>query len=437
MSELVTRAQIILLARTLHVSPHRLAHLERLGAEHLHDLQQRMAAVIFDEHAETFRRISKLVPFIPLSISMPLVQRIVPPMMTGRAAGAVGIDHPRKASETLTLLRTSYVADCAPYLDTRTIGTVAEIAPTESVIEVVNEVLRRRDYVTAGPFLGAATPELIAAVERGVPDDEGMIFSAAFAYSAESISAIMRQLLTGPAQRVPRMVHTVLVGSPELQSAALSVFARCDTDVVTAVGDMLFSIGSTESIGTLVTNAGRMGVTAELLTFTGQLSPLSRDRMAANPVVTETDTLTGLVGALDGRSGPGSWRGLLELGVCLDGGSKRTLARLLAQLPEPTVGQLPQRATEAGLWPKLLELIADADADVQARIGAIWAALPAERRTALQRHLDETVTDPRLSVLRGAIPTVSVEEVFFRRRQMRRHGPGGAEFGAATGRPRF
>ncbi|WP_280263425.1 hypothetical protein [Nocardia wallacei] len=437
MSELVTRAQIILLARTLHVSPHRLAHLERLGADHLHDLQQRMAAVIFDEHAETFRRISKLVPFIPLTISMPLVQRIVPPMMTGRAAGAVGIDHPNKATQTLTLLRTSYVADCAPYLDPRTVGMVAEVAPTESVIQVVNEVLRRRDYVTAGPFLAAATPRLIAAVEHGVHDDEGLIFSAAFAYSGTAVSAIIRQLLAGPAQRVPRMVHTVLIGSPELQSAALSVFARCDPDVIAAVGDIVFSIGSASSIGTLVTNAGRMGVNTELLTFTGHLGPVSLDRMAANPTVAQTDTLTGLVGALDGHAGANSWRGLLELGVRLDGGSKRTLARLLSRLPEPTVGQLPQRATEAGLWPKLLDLIADADADVQARIGAIWAGLPAERRTALQRHLDERATDPRLNILRAAIPTVSVEEVFFRRRQMRRHGPGTTDFGATTGRPRF
>ncbi|MBF6174333.1 hypothetical protein [Nocardia blacklockiae] len=433
MSELVTRAQIILLARTLHVSPHRLAHLERLGAEHLHEIQQRMAAVIFDDHSETFKRISKLVPFIPLTISMPLVQRIVPPMMTGRAAGAVGIDHPKKAIETMSLLGTSYATDCAPYLDPATVGLLASDAPLKPVVAVVNEILRRRDYVTAGPFLGYATPALVEAVEQGVPDDEGLIFSAAFAYSSESVSAVVRQLLNGPAQRIPRMVRTVLAGSPDLQSAALSVFGRCEPEVVAAVGDILFAVGSPASIGNLVVNAGRTGVTAEFLAFTASLSSRALDRLAANPVVAEHDTLTGLVAALAGTAGPRSWRGLFELAARTDVDTRRTVARLLAEASESMVAMLPSRATEAGLWRALLELVADADADVQAHIGAVWAALPDERRVGLQRHLEEHAGDPRLAVLRAAMPSVSVEEVFFRRRQMRRHGSGGAEFGAPTG----
>ncbi|MBB5917762.1 hypothetical protein BJY24_006674 [Nocardia transvalensis] len=434
MSELVTRAQVILLARTLHVSPHRLAHLERLGADQLADLQQRMAAVIFDDHAETFRRISKLVPFIPLSISMPLVQRIVPPMMTGRAAGAVGADHPKKASEVLSLLRTSYVADCAQYLDPDTVGMLADVAPIDAVLEIVNEVLRRRDYVTAGPFLAAATPRLIAAVERGVPDDEGLIFSAAFAYSGEAISMIVRQLLAGPAQRVPRMVRAVLAGAPDLQAAALSVFGRCEPNVVSEVGDILFGEGSAAAIGSLIVNATRSGVTIELLAFTGRLSPVALDRMATNSVFSDRNTLTALVGVLRPDTVSGVWRGLLEIAARAEPAVRRTITRLLAELPRHTVAALPSRATEAGLWPLLLDTLADADADVQAHIGTVWAALPSERRVGLQRHLEQRGADPRLAGLHAAVPDVSVEEVFFRRRQMRRRGPGdGTEFGAAAG----
>ncbi|WP_280361884.1 hypothetical protein [Nocardia wallacei] len=433
MSELVTRAQIILLARTLHVSPHRLAHLERLGADHLHELQQRMAAVIFDEHAETFRRISKLVPFIPLTISMPLVQRIVPPTMTGRAAGAVGVDHPKKAVETMSLLGTEYATDCTPYLDPATVGLLASDAPPGPVVAVVNEMLRRRDYVTAGPFLGYATPSLIRAVEQGVPDDEGLIFSAAFAYSSASVSAVVRQLLDGPAQRIPRMVRTVLTGSPDLQSAALSVFARCDPDVIAAVGDILFGIGSPESLGVLLTNARRTGVTAEFLAFTASLSSAALGRLVTNPALAERDTLSGLVAALDGPVGPRSWRGLFELTAHGDIDLRRDVARLLAEVSAAMVAQLPSRATEAGVWTALLDMVADSDADVQAHIGGVWAALPDERRVGLQRHLDERTADPRLAVLRAAMPSVSVEEVFFRRRQLRRHGSGGPEFGAAAG----
>ncbi|MEV6427648.1 hypothetical protein [Nocardia sp. NPDC051463] len=424
MSDLVIRAQIVLLARTLHVPAERLAHLERLGAAHLHELQERMAGIIFDQHAETFHRISKLVPIIPLGISMPLVQRIVPPMMTGRAAGAIGVVYPKKAAETVSLLGTSYAADCAPYMDPRTVGQIADVAPPEPIVNVLNEVLRRKDYVTAGPFLGYATPALIDAVEQGVHDDEGLIYAAAYAFSATSISAILRQLLFGQWQRLPRIVHTVLVGSSNLQLAALSAFARCDDDVITAVGDIMFAIGSTESISNLIVTAVHVGAIPELLTFTSHLSPTALDRMAANPVVGNEAALAAIIKDLDGRDEPAMWGGLFQLVGRVDADAQRRTARMLADMSDQAVAALPSIATVANLWPMLLPVLAAADADVHAKIGAVWATLPPERRAGLELRIHELHLDTRLAAMTNEIPSVSVEEVFFRRRQMgRRRGP--------------
>ncbi|MFD0361400.1 hypothetical protein ACFQZZ_08065 [Nocardia sp. GCM10030253] len=424
MSDLVIRAQIMLLARTLHVPAERLAHLERLGAAHLHELQQRMAGIIFDQHAETFHRISKLVPIIPLGISMPLVQRIVPPMMTGRAAGAIGVVYPKKAAETVSLLGTSYAADCAPYMDPRTVGQIADVAPPEPIVHVLNEVLRRRDFITAGPFLAYATPALIDAIEQGVHDDEGLIFSAGYAFSAEAVSAILRRLLTGQWQRIPRIVHTVLVGSSSLQLAALSAFARCDADVVTEIGDIMFTIGSTESISNLIVTAIHVGAIPELLTFTDHLSPTAVQQMAANPIVGNDAALGAIIGALDGRSEPTIWRGLFRLLGQVGADTQRRAARLLADMSDPAVAALPSLATEAHLWPMLLPVLAAADVDVHTRIGAIWATLPPERRAGLEWRIHELQLDTPLAAMTNVIPSMSVEEVFFRRRQMgRRRGP--------------
>ncbi|WP_433683941.1 hypothetical protein [Nocardia sp. CA-119907] len=423
MSDLVTRAQLILLARTLHVPAERLAHLERLGAEHLHELQQRMAAIIFDQHAETFARISTLVPVIPLSISMPLVQRIVPPMMAGRAAGAVGVEHPKKAAETVALLDTSYAADCAPYLDPTMVGQLADVAPPEPIVHILNELLRRRDYVTAGPFLAYATPALIAAAEHGVLDDAGLIYSAAYAFSGASISAILRQLLAGRQERIPRIVHIALNGPSDLQLAALSAFARCDADVIDAIGDIMFTIGSTESISNLIVTAIHLGAVAELLTFTGQLSPQALDRMAANPIMRNEAALAAIIGTFDSHAESGVWRGLIQLLARGDVDSRRRSAQLLAGLSDATVVTLPSIATETDLWPMLLQVIAAGDADVQARVGAIWSTLPPERRAGLEWHIHHFDVDGRLALITEQIPSMSVEEVFFRRRQMgRRRG---------------
>ncbi|WP_369639484.1 hypothetical protein, partial [Nocardia sp. JMUB6875] len=335
MTDLVTRAQLILLARTLHVPVERLAHLERLGPHKLHELQQRMAGRLFDQHTPAFERIATLVPIIPLSVSLPIVQKLVPPSMTGRAAGAIGVRYPAKAIDALLRLDVGYAADCAPYLDPRTVGQLADDAPPAPVVAIVNELLARRDYVTAGPFLAYATPELVAAVEEGVPDDEGLIFSASYAYSGESISAVVRQLLAGSGQRLPALLGTVINGSKELRLAALSVFARCTPDVIAAVGDILFEVAPPSAIADLIATYIAADAAGDMLRFLGHLSPTALTRLGLNPVISEVaDTL---VATVDGSSDVAIWRGVLESLARTPSEVRRRAGLRLAQLDTPTL----------------------------------------------------------------------------------------------------
>ncbi|WP_327139600.1 hypothetical protein [Nocardia sp. NBC_01327] len=397
MTDLVTRAQLVLLARTLHVPVERLAHLERLGAARLHELQQRMSGALFDQHTPVFERISALVPIIPLSISIPIVQRMVPPTMTGRAAGAVGVQHPGKAVDALLRLSINYAADCAPYLDPRTVGQLAGDAPTAPVIAIVNELLRRRDYITAGPFLAYATPELVRAVEEGVPDDEGLIQSAAYAYSGESISAIVRQLLSGPGHRVPKLLGTVLNGAEQLRLAALSVFARCAPDVVEAVGDILFEVAPPSAIADLLTTFLAGGATDDLLRFAGQLSPSALTRLAFNPVIGEN--AEALIAAVDGSSELALWRGVLEPLARTPAEVRRRAGTRLAQLDPSTLIMLPAIAQAARLWAPLLWVLAATDVDVQAHIGELWATSTRLDPEILERRIADQNLDSLLATL--------------------------------------
>jgi hypothetical protein len=420
MSNLVTRAQIVLLARTLHVPPERLAHLERLAAAHLHELQERMSAVIFEHHAESFKRVSRLVPFIPMSIGVPIMKRIVPSAMIGRASGLIGVDHPKKIPEIVELLGTSLAADCQPYMDPRTISHFAE-ATYAPFIRIINEVLRRRDYIAVGPILDYAAPQLLGSIEQGVRDDAGLIYSAAYVYPPESVSAFLRQLLTGPVKRFPRMARVVLAGPPDLQLAALSVFARCEPEIIRTIGEILFTVGSPPALGNLIGTAIRVGAVPELLTLTGSLSRHTLGRMAANPIFDDPAVMASIIGALNGRTDPNYWRGLFALAARTTPTVQRHTARLLAGLPDAMVVDLPTRATEADVWPMLLQIVANADPAVQGRFGAAWAMLSAERRAGLQWHIHENHLDARLTAITEAAPTISVEEVFFKRRQHRRH----------------
>ncbi|MFI6865680.1 hypothetical protein [Nocardia sp. NPDC050406] len=406
MSDLVTRAQVILLARTLHVPAERLAHLEKLGAAGLHELQQRMARVIFARHNATFSRLSMLVPVVPLSISLPLVQRLVPPVMAGRAAGAIGVDHPKKAAEAVGMLDPAYAADGAPYMDPHTVGQLADVAPAEPVVRIVNEILRRKDYVTAGPFLAYATPTLIEAVEKGVHDDEGLIRSAAYSYSGESISVIVRHLLGGAEQRIPRLVRTILDGDKELRLAALSVFARTDADVIEGIGDILFEQATPEEIADLVATFLADEASAETLRFLAHLSPSALERLAANPIVQDRGAVTTLVAALDGCDDLQQWRGLFRLAEHVAPEVARRAGTQLGGFDTATLTGLPSLVAETEQWPALLSLLAAAEADAQSRVGETWSTLDATRRTEVDQRIRELGYTESLSALTATLHLV-------------------------------
>ncbi|MEC3956334.1 hypothetical protein VMT65_25070 [Nocardia sp. CDC153] len=401
MSDLVTRAQLVLLARTLHVPVERLAHLEKLGPHRLHELQQRLAVPLFDQHQAVFERIAALVPLIPLSISLPIVQKLVPPSMTGRAAGAIGVIYPDKAIEALLRMDVGYAADCAPFLDPRTVGQLADDAPPAPVVAILNELLARRDYITAGPFLAYATPELVRAVEAGVPDDEGLIFSASYAYSGESLSAVVRQLLAGSGQRLPRLLGTVVNGSKELRLAALSVFARCSPEVIAAVGDILFEVAPPSAIADLITTFIAADATADMLRFLGHLSPNALTRLALNPVVSEVAEI--LVDAVDGSTEVAILRGVLEPLARTPAEVRRRAGLRLAYLDTSTVLALPALAQAARLWPPLLWVLAATDVDVQAHIGELWATATRVDLAVLERRIADQRLDSLLATLTTTI----------------------------------
>lgn len=395
MTDLVTRAQLILLARTLHVPVERLAHLDKLGSQRLHELQQRMSGALFDQHTPVFERIATLVPIIPLAISLPIVQRLVPPAMTGRAAGAIGVQYPGKAIDALLRLDVGYAADCAPYLDPRTVGQLADDAPPAPVVAIVNELLRRGDYITAGPFFAYATPELIRAVEEGVPDDEGLIRSASYAYSGESLSAVIRQLFEG--QRLPRLMDTVVNGSKELRLAGLSVFARCAPDVVATVGDILFEVAPPSVIADLVGTFLGADATTDMLRFFGRLGPNAMNRLALNPVFAEV--AEALIAAVDGSSELAVWRGVLEPLARTPVEVRRRAGIRLTQLDTPTLLSLPALAQAGRLWAPLLWLLAATDVDVQARLGELWAVSTRLDPDVLERRITDQNLDAMLTTL--------------------------------------
>ncbi|HEY2095801.1 MAG TPA: hypothetical protein VGH72_05035 [Pseudonocardia sp.] len=320
MSDLVARAQLIMLAETLGVPPERVRHLERLGAENLRSLRERISNLLFDEQSATFARMSRLAPLVPNGLVAKVSQAIVPPLVAGRAAGALGVDHPGRAKGVLSDLSPQYMADCAPFLDQRTVAVLAPNIPPALLIPAANELMRRKAYVTASWFLDYATPEALLDLEAGIPDKAGLLHTTSLVQSDERLDQIVRLL---PTERLAVIVRTA-VESPELLMAGLSLLARLSPELAADLGDILFEQldddGLTEVLRTVV---GQDAI-PELLTVAAAVREDALRRIAADPFLTEPATLEEFVDAAVEHD---RWEGLLRVAEHLSGEAGRRINR--------------------------------------------------------------------------------------------------------------
>jgi hypothetical protein len=174
-----------------------------------------------------FARVSKLAPLVPNAIVAKVSEAVIPPLVAGRAAGALGIDHQGRIADLLSRLSARYMADCAPHLDPRTLAVLAPIVPAEVLLPAANELMRRHDYVTASRFVEFATPELIQAFERGIDDDLGLLHTASLTYSTDLLAQIVRAI---PDKRLERIMQASLTTRESIR-AALSVLSRLDDEL--------------------------------------------------------------------------------------------------------------------------------------------------------------------------------------------------------------
>jgi hypothetical protein len=279
-TDLVTRAQLEMLAETLDVAPERLRHLERLDATQLRELRERISDALFDSHAQTFARVSRLAPLVPNALVAKLAQTMVPPLVAGRAAGALGMAHPDRAAGVLSHLSPRYMADCAPYLDPRAIGVLAPIIPVALLVDAANELMRRQSYVTAARFLQYASPELVRDFERGISDDAGLLMTAALTDSADRLAEVIRYL---PRRRVEAIVRSAGSGEDQLV-AGISLLSRLAEPLRRELAGTFFGPLDDERVSWVWRTASAHNAVPELRTVVELLDePLRRRVEAAGP----------------------------------------------------------------------------------------------------------------------------------------------------------
>lgn len=162
------RAEILKLAKLLHLDPQRLAYLDRVPVEDLRVLREQVTDKLFTAQESALRGLVAASKLLPVGLVASLGQSTFGPMLSARIAGLLD---PDRAVEIAARMATAFLAEVATELDPRRASAVIAGIPPQRIFEITSELARHQEYVTMGRFVAHLGDDALAAALSALDDD--------------------------------------------------------------------------------------------------------------------------------------------------------------------------------------------------------------------------------------------------------------------------
>lgn len=188
------RAEILKLARLLHVEPAELEYLAEVPVDDLVALREQVTEVLFSAHSGVLTRLVAASRLLPTPVVAAIGERAFGPALSARVAGLLD---PERALDMATRLPIPFLADVAVEIDPRRASAVIGRIPPEQVAAITRELVQRGEFVTMGRFVGHLSPASVAAAVAAM--DDASLLRVAFVLERKGTVSEVVDLL-GPAR---------------------------------------------------------------------------------------------------------------------------------------------------------------------------------------------------------------------------------------------
>lgn len=360
-SPLERRGELLRLARVLGVRPADLDVLDGAGVADLRALRHQVADRLLDRNREQFARAVAFGDVVPGAVAARLAQHVLGPVLGGRAAALM---EPAKAGDLAARLPADFLAEVACHVDVRHVGPLLHGIDRATMAAAGEHLRRREEWVVLGAFVGHLEDDVVADLLGGF-DGEALLRSGVVIEDPSRIDAVLGMLddarLDGLLEAADEHALWSDIVSLNVHLSAVQL-GRVTAAVERMSGPRIVALA--DRLGADAT------MRAEAAPIVAGLSPAFLSRLADRVDLAEIAPLLAgvphatLAAAGHELAGRRAW-GLL--------------GRLMVVLDDAVLAELVPAFDDATLH------AAGATIDDPARVAALLAVLPDERRTpALQ-----------------------------------------------------
>lgn len=292
MGSLAARAEVVKLARELHVPAEDLAFLLDSDEAAVRRFRRGIHHALDAPHRPMFQLLARVSALIPNTLAVGIATRFFGPMLCGMMASSLS---PERAVALIGHMPVEFLADAAPYVDPEAAAPIVKEFDTDVLVPVMAEMLRRKDFVTLARFLVSATDQQILDVVPHIESGADML-SVAFNAELDSVSDRFEPVLAAlPEERIRAILEAA--HDRDQFPEALTFLQFLSDKTLSRVADIAAGLGP-DLLTHLVQSTHRENAWAELIPIAAAMSP-EQLRILAALDVWGHDELTALLEAAD------------------------------------------------------------------------------------------------------------------------------------------
>ncbi|WP_410212016.1 hypothetical protein [Aquirhabdus sp.] len=348
MSLLAAQAELHKLADKLDVPVDEIRFLTDIPPEALRHLRTALTDRVFDQQRPLFRWFAAWVRWFPVLLSVLLVRFWIGATLATRVASELPA---WRVADIAKHLSAEFMADVAMGFDPRVARELVRLLPVAQIVEISEVLLKRRDFMTMGRFVGLLPDQVVREVAASI-EDEGDLLEIVF--NVESRERIDHLVHVLPPERIRLTILIVCdVSKRLLWPKLLALVTNVSDSMKRELGDFAASQGE-DVLEAIIRAADEDGLWEDILPVVACLSLPVQQRVVNLPALHAPLVMQHI---LDAANREELWTDMLTLAANMNDAGRDAVADAMTWVDDSVLERVAYAALLRAQWGTALDVV--------------------------------------------------------------------------------
>lgn len=341
MARLAVQAEIIKLARILHVPEQQLVFMQFLEPESLRQFRFAILERLQNQQKKRFRSLAVWVSWLPRWISVFWVKHFLDPFIVAQIAVYLSTESSYRIARHLPA---KTIAAIAVHLDPRLARELLGYLTTHQITDISRVLLQQRDFVTMGRFVSMLSDTVLQDVALIVENESDLLEIAFYIESREQIDHLVHVL---PRPRIEKAL--LIIGDPEQRQMwpkVLALMSYISYGLKQELGDLAVQQGE-PVINAIIQATQEDQLWEDMLPVVACLSAQAQNFVANLPALRRVEIIRSIVEAADRCD---LWADMLVIVNYMQDEARDVVAAAIAQIDEQVLHHIAYASLLRSQW---------------------------------------------------------------------------------------